>query len=394
MAMARCKQSGIALIIFLLLLLTGISAFALGARDRLRGERDNDIDRYAQLKEAQRLLIGSSYRTNNRPGEMRPADSNGDGSGVGGSTEGHFPWRELQSLYGNGDGRSGEKLWYFVAPKFLDGASDNLNYDTSATLTLDGVSGYAAIIIAPGPPLDNTQAANRPSSQIADVEAYLEGENATWGNGDFVSHAGGNFNDAVIGIHKAELLARAADFAALKFIGRLKKYLQHPSCDAYPVPGEFRPAIVDDSSPSISAMVSDPSEPRVGMLPVAPSGVLPEEWDDCDEGLNSDDDSFLRQRWFRFMRYARADGGNGGSGCTPGSDCLVVEDASGNTLFDDVEALVIMSGVQLAGQVWDASLDESDLYEGDNADDDEIFTQAPESESFNDRLFIIARSGS
>jgi len=392
--MARRDQSGMALLVFLLLLLAGLSALALGARDRLHGVRGNDIDRYAQLREAQRLLLGSSYRSNNRPGEIRPADSSGDGSGIFGSTEGHFPWRELQSLYGNGGGRSGEKLWYFAAPEFLDGSSDYLNYDSSAPLTLDGVGGYVAIIIAPGPALNEVQAARRPSSDITAVRAYLEDDNANWGDGDFVSHAAGDFNDAILGVHKNDLLARAADYAARKFIGRLEEYLDGPGCNAYPVPAAFDPVIVDDDNPQFTDMYSDPTEPRVGMLPISDHDVKPRDWAACNAGLNSNVDAFMSQRWFRFMRYARADGGSGGKGCTPGTDCLVVEDASGDILFDDVEALVIMSGVALDGQVWNSTLDESDLYEGDNADDDEVFTQAPESDNFNDRLFIISRSGS
>lgn len=411
--------------VLVILLLAGVTVFSVSFKEpTMQGASfEQDIQRLRYLHEAKELLIGASFKENKRPGELRKAvgsnpHSNGDGIGTMPNGPGHIPWRQLHASplsHSNVESdEDREAIWYFLDQEFGTNGGI-LNYETAANLTIDGQGEYAAVLIAAGEPLNAAQGAIRPSRHYADIAGYLEDENAVDGTTNFVTEAAGDFNDMVLGIGKDELILRAADFAARKFAGRLREYnddegrhdITGNGCLVYPAPALFQSDVADDTTPARTSMVSyvdpdDGSHLLVGMAPVSAEGVLPSEWDDCEAGLNPQNvDSFMNQYWFRFIRYARAPGGTGGVGCTSGSNCLVVHFKNGlggiETTFDDVEALVVMSGYPLEseGQDWgDDPLDEDDFFEGDNADDDEIFEQRPLSDSFNDRLYIVSRSGS
>ena len=109
---------------------------------------------------------------------------------------------------------AGERLWYAVHrnfrynPKIHDIAPyDPLNSETVAGITLDGMSDVVAVIISPGPPLEDgvIDQSGRKIDPL-DIDNYLEGDNATTGDDSFASAATGAFNDRVVAITRAELM--------------------------------------------------------------------------------------------------------------------------------------------------------------------------------------------
>jgi hypothetical protein len=95
-----------------------------------------------------------------------------------------------------------QQFWYVVSPTFKEIATTTVNHLTTGNLTIDGETGYIAVIIAPGEALagqdriaSNTLASN-----------YLEQGNLA--GTDFVNSYPAdpdNFNDQVIGIKASEL---------------------------------------------------------------------------------------------------------------------------------------------------------------------------------------------
>ena len=97
---------------------------------------------------------------------------------------------------------------------------------------------------------------------------------------------------------------------------------------------------------------------------------------------------FLKNKWHHLLYIAYSNGfaPAGGSHCTAGSDCLVIQGHA-----DDTEALVVSAGMALAAQ--DRSTGSiTDYYEGENAtlSGDDIFTRAGIDATFNDQLAVAA----
>ncbi|NGZ05938.1 MAG: hypothetical protein G8237_06230 [Magnetococcales bacterium] len=90
---------------------------------------------------------------------------------------GFLPWQSLglPPLY-DGDGAP---VWYAVAGTFKTGSDQTMPYTcTTSNLTLNGAGNHAAILIAPGDPLETQQ--RPPTSSAATLRThYLEGRNAT-----------------------------------------------------------------------------------------------------------------------------------------------------------------------------------------------------------------------
>lgn len=378
----------------ILLIVAGSAALVISVRGTAGVAQRAAEQDYRRLATVKRLLLARALTDRNNPGALRNSDTDGDGLPNGtspGSTVGRIPWRTLASdqLTGYGD----DGIWLITQPEFTDNPGNRLNYAVNADFTLDGVDGYVGFVIVAGPPLDAGQAAARPDNDPAQIAAYLEGENAD-GDDDFTGQQGAANNDRVLGIRKDELLRMAEPEIGRALKSILDDYRR--DCDVYPYPAAF-----DGNNTDWSALHSDPALIE-GMLPLA-TDSQPETWGDCDADLNPGH-PYIKDHWFRFALYAVAPGDDeksGGSyiGCTPGADCLTVIDEIDGQTYQDVEALVILSGVALDGVSWGGgsynqlrpSDDLQDYFEEENADGDSTYLRRPWSNTFNDRLYIVSR---
>lgn len=213
----RPGQRGIALLLmFLLLFMAGVgvafTALSNNKTEYLRIERTGEellAARDALLAFA--VTYGDSYGAAGAgPGHLLCPDSNNNGqqnAPCAGTNLGRLP-RNITLPSGNvfEFSRYGadqdQQFWYGVAGNFKPNPAGVLNSSTAGALTLDGVSGYAAVIIAPG------LAVNGQSRTSNTASNYLEDANAT--APDFITNtstAGVNFNDQVIGIRATEIMA-------------------------------------------------------------------------------------------------------------------------------------------------------------------------------------------
>ena len=97
---------------------------------------------------------------------------------------------------------------------------------------------------------------------------------------------------------------------------------------------------------------------------------------------------FIKNRWHHLLYLAYGNGftPGGGSHCTAGVDCLVIQGRA-----DDTEALVVSAGMALAAQ--DRSTGSvTDYFEGENAtlSGNDIFTDAGITATFNDQIAVVA----
>ena len=193
----------------------------------------------AALAAAREALIGyaASYPDQHRgragPGYLPCPDRTGNGSPntpCAAGSLGRLPWRRL-GLHDPRDG-SGERLWYTLARRFRANGHKHrpLNGATAAELVVDGRSGVAAVILAPGPALSfQDRARGR-----FDPAQYLEGGNETPQDGVYVTAGASSapahdrFNDRVAAISRDELMAAAAGRALAAVRTVLEEYRDAP----------------------------------------------------------------------------------------------------------------------------------------------------------------------
>ncbi len=188
---------------------------------------------------AKQALIGRAAIDNSLPGSLPCPDlithiagSNMPDDGIADlfagnscpSYIGRLPWRTL----GLPDLRDadGERLWYALSPNFRDYASlVRINDTTIGTLSISGttpLTNIAAIVFSPGAPL-GSQSRNGAANQN-NVVNYLDGANAAGGSA-FVAHAAdGNFNDRLIIITVADLMAIVEKRVANEITALLNRY--------------------------------------------------------------------------------------------------------------------------------------------------------------------------
>ncbi len=215
---AASKQSGVALILFLvaLILAAGYAFYRTSNIGALRVQQDAKL--VATLARAKEALIARAVTDANRPGSLPCPDLITNSGGLGNvpgdgksdlftmtrcpSYVGWLPWVTLDLPELTDD--TGTRLWYVLTPELRDDDSAQpINSDRALALTLDGVAdGVAALIIASRAPLGGQ---TRPSNNPAD---YLDNEN---GNGDDNIYVSGppsaSFNDMVVAITRQELMA-------------------------------------------------------------------------------------------------------------------------------------------------------------------------------------------
>lgn len=202
------QQKGIVLLGWMIVLLLISSAFFVNQANRLFTKTGQDSVDANALAQARDSLLARAISDGNRPGSLPCPALTSDGNAPGlppcPTFIGWLPWRTL----GLPDLRdsSGERLWYVLSPAFQDSGTINLN--SSSALTLDGNTGIAALVIAPGPPLSNQ---NRPSNNVADYLDNKENNPATGNNdGDnnyFSGSASDTFNDKVLSLTTSALFS-------------------------------------------------------------------------------------------------------------------------------------------------------------------------------------------
>jgi len=239
---------------------------------------DNDQRTQQALREAKAALIayaaskawtGSS--ATDQPGSLPCPAANEDGAAIGSCSSaatriGRLPWKTIgaSKLY---DG-SGNVLWYALSANFLNvPASTIINSDTTGTLTLTGTnpaSNLVAVIIAPGSPVGG-----QIRSGSSAVGTYLEGSNAS--NTDIfvtASIASDSFNDQIIAVTQADLMAVVEPAIAARIERDIKPYLTAYATQwsgVYPFPATF------PQGNSAQSAYSGSTSATYGLLPITDS---------------------------------------------------------------------------------------------------------------------------
>ena len=138
---------------------------------------------------------------------------------------GRLPWRTL-GLAELHDA-DGERLWYALSPNFRDYASlVRINDSTTGTLSVSGgtsLTNVVAVIFAPGAALGSQ---SRSGGNHNVVSNYLEGANAS-GGAAFVAHpASANFNDRLITVTVADIMAIVEKRVANEITAGLNHYFR------------------------------------------------------------------------------------------------------------------------------------------------------------------------
>lgn len=119
---------------------------------------------------------------------------------------------------------SDQQFWYAVDPNYHWSTTANVNTNSaSGAFSIDGVSDYVAVLIAPGESLGDQ---DRTVSQLSDAN-YLEGGNED--GSDYVSTYAtdaNNFNDQVLGITRTELMTLATNRVIKEIKDELDAYYQ------------------------------------------------------------------------------------------------------------------------------------------------------------------------
>ena len=193
----------------------------------------------AALAAARDALVGyaasypDQHSGRNGPGYLPCPDTSGNGSPntpCRATALGRLPWRRL-GLHDPRDA-AGERLWYAIDRRFRANGYKHrpLNRETPADLVVDGRSGIAAVILAPGPALSFQE---RDRDRF-DPAQYLEGGNETPADGTYVSRGlpslgpRDRFNDRVRTISRDELMAAAGRRALATVRGILEEYRAAP----------------------------------------------------------------------------------------------------------------------------------------------------------------------
>lgn len=195
------EQRGAALILSLFILVIAVTVLLM-ARLQLHDARAPGVTADKVLLRAKAALIARATIGARRPGALPCPDANGDGIEELNCGEiGRIPWQTLDAP--DLRDRTGARLWYAVSSNYLNRvASEPLNSETPGQLSLDGVSGIAALIFAPGAPLGTqTRRATRPN----DVSQFLEGANAV-ADSNYTATVSDTQNDNVLPITVAEVM--------------------------------------------------------------------------------------------------------------------------------------------------------------------------------------------
>ena len=246
-ARPAASQRGAALIALVLALVLGSGAATVGWLEAAARSTHTALRTEAALAAARDALIGyaASYPDQHSgrhgPGYLPCPDRSGNGSPntpCRRKSLGRLPWRRL-GLHDPRDG-AGERLWYALADNFRANGHKHrpMNAATPAELMLDGQDGFAAVLIAPGPPLPHQDRSLDPF----DPARFLEGGNENAADAAYVSRGpqpaspggflGGRFderfNDRTAAVSRDELMDAASRRALAAARAVLEDYRDAP----------------------------------------------------------------------------------------------------------------------------------------------------------------------
>lgn len=374
----RAHQKGIALILFVMVVIIGATLLFASARspNALQLERNQiTLDALRMAKEA---LIAYAATHPDRPGGLPCPDANNDGdpdiSGTNCETElGWLPFRKLQ-LPDLRDS-NGDRLWYAVSTGFQENINPPLNSDSVTNITLNGTPGYIALVIAPQRPVSGQGARaindSNPSGDSSGVLNYLEQANAQAPFSNFISADEDAtddipFNDVVLGIKPVEMLPIVEQRVAGDLIKLLRAYKDSLLCSGSKLP--FAAPFGNN-----------------GTLPIAEAsrteGTIPSNiWGTpCPDLPNW----YTEEEWYEHTSYQR---------CAPlSTDCL--EYCKGATSCavgsgTNATVVVIIAGRALAGQTdrnGALPVSRDEYFENENLNTNGRFTQNNPSADYNNR---------
>lgn len=256
----RCRmtrnQRGAVLLVMMLILLVAASYVLASKLNAAAAQSFRQQRNALVLARAKEALIGYAASYPDRkttidrdagPGCLPCPDIDRDGSSEISCTGdqvamGRLPWRTLDVVDTTDAG--GEALWYAVSKNFWSHPKTTpLNSETSGQLSLDARGDVVAVVFAPGSTV-NSQA--RPSDSIAD---YLENDNGDDPpDSNFVSAAAGEFNDEVITITRAELMAAVERRVLGEFAQAYERYRSNPDQNPF-TPATNYPWLTPFSNP-------------------------------------------------------------------------------------------------------------------------------------------------
>lgn len=365
------RQRGAALLIFITLLVLAASYTLLAQLNRNQPEIVRAGDNSRVLGQARAALIGYALRADSRPpGQLPCPDTDNDGlsdscTAAGPVAVGRLPWLEL----GLADLRdaSGERLWYVLSREF-DG-SQLINSDSvSGSLSIDTTPGYAAILVAPGKPV---QQQARPPGAQNNVARFLEDDNANNDN-FYVTQSAGKLNDQLLGI-RAIVLLQAVERRVTAMLRRelLDYYDQH---NYYPNPAPQGGSNCDLSL-THGAIPLHISAGCASLADWAGNAALP-AW-------------FSAQGWNNRVWYAVAPACSSTTPDCSGSGLLTVQGSVAPT--GNKQAIVIAAGPRRGSQPPRPGSLITDLLDTtENTNGDDIFEHLPVDADNNDQLLVVA----
>lgn len=220
MRVFRRQNGAVLLLLFFALIMMATTIF-LAALDRRSPEMRERVNKQKEMQNIKEELLSYAMlnpaynNAPNGPGRLPCSDTNNNGTmncntsavGLGRLPEQVIPPTGGPVFLNNTYAGLGQQYWYAVAPAFRQN-STSLNSNSPANLTLDGVGGVAAVIVAPGPALEWQV---RGPSSINTADRYLEDSNAT-GPGFLNNHPTDPslLNDMVVSITAAEVMTYAS----------------------------------------------------------------------------------------------------------------------------------------------------------------------------------------
>ncbi len=387
-ALTSCRtrgsaQAGYALLLFLLLIITGLAAALLSYARTSSQQLTRDQITAAALAQAKTALIGEAADDLNRPGSLPCPDQDNNGQldlGVDFSGNscvsyiGRLPWKTL-GLPDLRDG-SGERLWYALSPNFRDySAAGPLNSDTNGILTITGISPAAqiiAIVFAPGPAVGIQL---RDAANQNNVANYLDGINTLGGNTNIYTTGPATdiFNDRLL-----EITSDALFPAVTMRVAREAKLLLNKYYTNY------------NYFPNAASYASSSCDPNLtqGRIPLTIANTCPkqQEW---GPSIMKTWKWFFDNNWHQVAHYAVAPAcvDPMQPNCT-GTGFLTVIGAGASN--PTVEALTIVTGRAYTGQARPCAVVADCLEAPENTNTDNVYLDARVTPSTNDRLMVVA----
>jgi hypothetical protein len=250
-------QRGVALIVFLLVLLVGSSVFLIDhAQSSVNAELKRQARSTTALAAAKAALIAYAVQDANRPGSLPCPDADYDGQSaladygtpiVGCvSRLGWLPYQTLDMQEVRD--ASGARLWYAVSDNYRANSSVALNSETIGGLSVDGgPTDIVAVILSPGAAHSDVLATDPDETQLwpgeneahdasTDLVQFLEGINADGDLNTYASSAAVSFNDRLMVITRAELMRAVEKRVAGELLGSLQAFRDTQGVFPWPVP--------------------------------------------------------------------------------------------------------------------------------------------------------------